>query len=162
MQNSDRNTPIGGHSGEHSGKPSGEPSGEQSSLRMNQQQNEQLIERSRAALDASAEQLDYASQLKLQRAREAALAALKPAAKPARRWHQNLLWLAAAPAALAVVLVLPLLLRAPTEPTSLISDQDSLNSFEDMELLAAEADLDTLADIEFYQWLADNPAASDA
>lgn len=132
-----------------------------------QEQDEALIQRSREALNASAEQLDYASQLQLQRARAAALAALGPAqtaAKP-RWWQQKVLWLAAMPAALAIVLALPLLLRTPAVPgvdALAQTDGDAVTSFDDMELLAADADLDTLSDMEFYQWLAEHPDGSDA
>jgi hypothetical protein len=130
------------------------------------EQDEALIQRSRDALNESAEQLDYTSQLKLQRAREAALAALKPrtTADKTRWWQQKVLWLTAVPAALAIVVAMPLLLKTPASvSTELASaDQEALSGFEDMELLAAEADLETLGDIEFYQWLAEHPEGSDA
>ncbi|NQD38111.1 hypothetical protein HPT27_13845 [Permianibacter sp. IMCC34836] len=130
-----------------------------------QEQDEALIQRSREALNHSAEQLDYAAQLKLQRARAAALAALSPQPAKAPWWQQKMLWLAAMPAALAIVLALPLLLRAPaaTDAEGLAqTDSETAIGFDDMELLAADADLDTLNDIEFYQWLAEHPDGSDA
>lgn len=132
--------------------------------------DEQLVNRTVAALDSNAESLDYAAQLKLQRARAEALAALTPAGAP-RRSHVRLLWLTAVPAALAVLLLVPLTRQgwdgAPAEPESaeygaVSHTGEALQGFEDMELLAADADLDTLADMEFYQWLAEHPDASDA
>lgn len=129
------------------------------------EQDEALIQRSRAALTDSAEQLDYASQLKLQRARQAAVAALDPNSAGTSRppwWQLKVLWLAAVPAALAVVVALPLLFTDPTATVPALTDSEALAGFDDMELLASEADLETLADMEFYQWLAEHPDASEA
>ena len=126
---------------------------------MSDQHDDELIERTRAALDDRADQLDYASQLQLQRARAAALAALSPAPAAKPWWQQRVLWLAATPAALAIAVALPLWLNTPAAPDAALADGDNLSNFEDLELLASEADLETLADIEFYQWLADAPAA---
>ena len=55
---------------------------------MSNQHDDELIQRTRKALDERAEQLDYASQMQLQRARAAALAALTPA-PPAKPWWQQ-------------------------------------------------------------------------
>lgn len=130
-----------------------------------------LIARARTALDDSAEQLDYASQLKLQRARSAALAALHPAtpnlasqnlAPPQRWWRQNLFWLAAAPAALAIVVALPLLVGSPEPTDAMLASSEALDSFDDLALLATDTELELLSDMEFYQWLADNPDAGEA
>lgn len=126
--------------------------------------DEALVERARTALDDSAAALDYSSQLKLQRARSEALAQLAATPSNKRWWQANLLWLTAVPAALAVAVAIPLLLSIPNHSQSLlgIAQEDALQSFDDMTLLAADADLDTLADMEFYQWLAENPDASGA
>src|SRR3990167_9421962 len=119
------------------------------------EQDDALIQRSRTALTDSAEQLDYASQLKLQRARQAAVAALGPEPAAAGRrhgWQPKLLWLAAGPAAPGIGVALPLLLNDPGSNPPDLADNDALAGFEDMALLASEADLETLADMEFYQW----------
>ncbi|HEX4909185.1 MAG TPA: hypothetical protein VFV64_00320 [Permianibacter sp.] len=122
------------------------------------------LDRTRTALDEQAETLDYSAQLRLQRAREAALASMAPAHSSKRWWQHQVLWLAAVPAALAIAVAVPLLLPIPSQQadTALAVNDESLQGFDDMSLLAADADLDTLADIEFYQWLADNPDATDA
>lgn len=114
---------------------------------MSNEHDKALIERTVKALDREAEQIDYRTQLQLQKAREQALAELdkKPAQKPARGW----LWLTAVPAALAVVMLLPLRQQAPSPmPEQLVMLQD-------VELLTAGADLEMLEDMEFYQWLAE-------
>lgn len=127
----------------------------------------ELIARTKAALDDDAGQLDYRSQLKLQQARAAALSALAAPDKTRRRSPLPLLWLTAVPAALAIVLAVPLLLPTSVPNNGSLAANDmapneNLQSFDDLALLADEADLDTLADIEFYQWLAENPDASEA
>ena len=128
---------------------------------MSNQHDDELIQRTRTALDERAEQLDYASQMQLQRARAAALAALTPAPPAKPWWQRHVLWLAAAPAALAIAVALPLWLN-PATPEQALADTDTLHNFDDLELLASEADLDTLAEIEFYQWLAVQAPAADA
>ena len=122
------------------------------------------LDRTRTALDEQAATLDYSAQLKLQRAREAALASMAPARSSKPWWQHQVLWLTAVPAALAIAVAVPLLLPTPSQQadTALAVNDESLQGFDDMSLLAADADLETLADIEFYQWLADNPDATDA
>ena len=122
------------------------------------------LDRTRAALDEQAATLDYSAQLKLQRAREAALASMAPGRRNKPWWQHQVLWLAAVPAALAIAVAVPLLLPAPSPhaDTALAVYDETLQGFDDMSLLAADADLETLADIEFYQWLAENPDATDA
>lgn len=123
-----------------------------------------LLARTREALDEQTASLDYRAQLHLQRAREAAVASLAPNRTGKSWWQSHVLWLTAVPAALAIALAVPLLLPAqPTDSDGALAVHDeALQGFEDMSLLAADADLETLADIEFYQWLADNPDATDA
>ncbi len=127
-----------------------------------------LLERTRVALDASANQLDYASQLQLQRARARALAALTNANEvPAKnRWSRQWLWLTAVPAALVLVLALPLM-QSPTPSLTPVAGpaiaqqpgDDAWQALADLELLAAEPELEELADIEFYQWLEEQDGA---
>lgn len=116
---------------------------------MSSEQDKLLIDKTVAALDESADQLDYRSQLQLKRAREAALAALdEPAKAPAKRgW----LWLTAVPAALAVVMLLPLAHKNPVSSTS----PESLAMLQDFEIMVAGEDVEMLEDMEFYQWLAE-------
>ena len=121
---------------------------------MSNEQDKAIIERTIEALDQQTEQIDYRTQLHLQKAREQALAELdkKPAKKAARGW----LWLTAVPAALAVVMLLPLGQKSPaTMPEQLVLLQD-------VELLTAGADLEMLEDIEFYQWLAEQEQLEEA
>ncbi len=145
-------------------------------------QDATLLARTRAALDASADELDYRSQLQLQRARQQALAALDHSLHNAPRqdtgqhttgrpekvwWQRQWLWLTAVPAALVLVIALPLLQspRPASEPASApalasqAGTDESWQALADLEVLADEAELEELADIEFYQWLGEQEEA---
>ena len=108
--------------------------------------DEELIARVGTALDDSTEQIDYAAQLQLKRARANALA--QAAAPRASWWSQGRFVLPTG--ALTAALVLTLFLHGRPE-TRVIPDSNSV--YEDMELLSSTDDLDTLSDMEFYQWL---------
>ncbi|MFZ5843264.1 MAG: hypothetical protein ACOY3E_10250 [Pseudomonadota bacterium] len=123
-----------------------------------------LLVRTREALDEQTASLDYRAQLHLQRAREAAVASLAATRAGTSWWQSHVLWLTAVPAALAIALAVPLLLSVQPKDSdgALAVYDEALQGFDDMSLLAADADLETLADMEFYQWLADNPDVTDA
>lgn len=97
--------------------------------------------RLRAVLEQSAQTLDAATLSRLNRARQAALAA----AMPRQRWSLPLRWgVAFAASAMLAVVLLPALQTAPVAaPTS----------SEDFAMIAAEVEPALLEDLEFYAWL---------
>jgi len=100
--------------------------------------------RLRAALETTARDLDAASLSRLNRARQAALAAAQPRRG---RWLQPLGWMvgAAACAVLAVAL-LPMLSRGPAPVAPVEAPVE-------FAVLTEEVDPALLADLEFYAWL---------
>ena len=105
--------------------------------------HEPWVERARQALDESARDLDAATASRLNRARQAALSTSSV--------RQPALWGALAASALTVALAIGLWLQPATtdrpEPTAIAA--------EDFDMLTAEAELDLLADLDFYLWLAE-------
>lgn len=107
--------------------------------------------RLRAALETTARDLDAASLSRLNRARQAALAAAQPRRG---RWLQPLGWMvgAAACAVLAIAL-LPMLRSGPVPAAPAEAPAE-------FALLTEEVDPALLADLEFYAWL-DSQARDD-
>lgn len=107
--------------------------------------------RLRAALEDSARGIDAASLSRLNRARQAALAAAQPRRT---RWLQPLGWMvgAAACAVLAIAL-LPMLVSGPVP----VAPAEAPAEFA---VLTEEVDPALLADLEFYAWL-DSQAGDD-
>ncbi len=109
-------------------------------------------QRVRDALDDNANQIDYATQLALARARATALA--QPPSRWQRLLHNKKIWLGTAvPAALAVFFMLQFAVpgSAPT---------DSHSVYEDLELLADSEDLDTFSELEMYEWMSESNTES--
>ncbi|WP_223787109.1 hypothetical protein [Marinicella meishanensis] len=98
------------------------------------------------ALDAFRDQVDVATQVKLNEARHTALA--QADRTPRRRW---LLPAAGVATMAAVTFTWALLKHSPSE----WPEQDP-SIFADLELLAEEADTDFYQDLEFLTWLDDN------
>ncbi|MDJ0740828.1 MAG: hypothetical protein QNJ91_14025 [Gammaproteobacteria bacterium] len=118
---------------------------------MNPSDEHEIHDRARAALDARAAGLDGATRSRLNQARQRAVAAAHAA--PATRW---LPWrIAGAAAAVCAVTLTALLMRepAPELPVALPDD--------DVELLALDADLELIEEVEFYHWLEDTSDGSD-
>jgi ferric-dicitrate binding protein FerR (iron transport regulator) len=106
--------------------------------------------RLRAVLEQSAQTLDAATLSRLNRARQAALAAAAPSR---RRWSGPLRWgIALAASAVLAVVVLPAL-QAPPVPAP--------TSSEDFAMIAADVEPALLEDLEFYAWL-DSQTEEDA
>ncbi len=113
-----------------------------------------LLEKVKRALDDSNDQIDYATQLALSRARASALA------QPVSRWSSwrqpKWLWLGAAiPATLAVFFMLQFNVVK-------VAPQESHSLFEDVELLAEADDIDTLSDLELYEWMGEQDLGADS
>lgn len=103
-----------------------------------------VVKQAVQALEQSLEDLDYATQIHLQKARAAALSELDRPAKPAKsKW----LWLTAVPAALAIVLLLPQQTPSPT------SYPEALAMVQDFDILVAGEDVDMIRDMELLEWI---------
>jgi len=108
------------------------------------------VEQSRQLLDESVASLDAATLSRLNRGRQAALAAR---ARPARRWMPWSGGLAAAAVlTLAVAVVWPrhTLAPLPQETTQAVADSDA---DADVDLLGADDSSDLVQDMDFYAWL---------
>ena len=106
--------------------------------------------RLRAVLEQSTQALDAATLSRLNRARQAALAAAAPSA---RRMSLPLRWgMALAASAVLAVLLLPAL----QAPSAVAADNS-----EDFAMIAADVEPALLEDLEFYAWL-DSQAEEDA
>ena len=109
-------------------------------------EEEAWASRVRKALDQSNAELDAASLSRLNRARQAALAA----AQRRRPLHA---WWPATLATAAVLAVAVVLVRTP-EPASPAAPVAA----EDFEVIAAQDSLELYEDLEFYAWLDAQPA----
>lgn len=113
---------------------------------MNEPNDQELQRRARTALDRHAAGLDAATQSRLTQARHRAVAASQAA--PSTRW---LGWrLVGSTAALAGIALTVWLVGEP--PPKL---PDSGLMFGDLELIEVDADLELVAEPEFYDWLAE-------
>ena len=103
--------------------------------------DEEFNERARANFDASVDELDAATQSRLNRARHAALAELR---QPTRQWSR---WVPAAGVA-AVALVAVVITQNPVgtyePPPATVAD---------MEILLGEDSIEMFEELEFYSWL---------
>jgi ferric-dicitrate binding protein FerR (iron transport regulator) len=106
----------------------------------------------KAALEASARNLDAASLSRLNRARQAALDAAQPR-RP--RWFAPLAWAAGAAASAVLALALLPLLRSGPAP---VAPAQAPTEFA---VLTDQVDPALLEDLEFYAWL-DSQAGEDA
>jgi hypothetical protein len=103
--------------------------------------DEQLTRKAKEAFDASVDSLDAATLSRLNRGRQAALAA---ATRPNHQW---LRWMPATGVAAAVLVAL-MTLRGP-------GDIDVISApATDFEILLSEESIEMLEDLEFYSWLA--------
>ncbi len=101
---------------------------------------EQLTRQAKEAFDRSVDGLDAATLSRLNRGRQAALAAARG---PGREW---LRWMPATGAAAAVLLAL-IMLRGP-------GDIDVISApATDLEILLGEESIEMLEELEFYSWL---------
>lgn len=105
--------------------------------------------RARELLDASAQSLDASTLSRLNRARQAALAAHRP--RIGRAWS-GLAAIGASALALAVAVGLQRPPAAPASPPDTDASAISTPIVGDDDLLAAE-DLEFLENLDFYQWL---------
>lgn len=103
--------------------------------------DEQLAEQAKEAFDRSVDGLDAATLSRLNRGRQAALAA---ATRPERAW---LRWMPATGVAAAVLLAV-LTLQGPGE-VDVISAPAT-----DLEILLSEESIEMFEELEFYSWLA--------
>lgn len=102
--------------------------------------DQQLVDRTRAALERSADELDAPTLSRLAQMRASALERAE-AAQPRARWLP-----AGALAAASAAGLLWLLFPANTDPTP-------TDALEDLELLSSAESLDLLDELEFYEWL---------
>ncbi len=112
---------------------------------MNEQEKEKrFVANVKKALDLGEENLDAGTQSKLTRIRHQALDAGEHQASPVRRWF--MLPVAGLATACAIVLGVSIYLKQPNglQP-----------NLEDLDLLAAEENLEFYDGIEFYAWLAE-------
>jgi hypothetical protein len=111
--------------------------------------------RLRAALEDSARGIDAASLSRLNRARQAALAAALPRRA---RWLQPLGWMVGAAA--CAVLAIALLPMLRSGPASVAPATVPVEAPAEFAVLTEEVDPALLADLEFYAWL-DSQAGED-
>jgi hypothetical protein len=105
--------------------------------------------RVKEAMDQSANDIDYATQLALARARANALQQTAHLSVWQRMQKHKMLWLGSAvPATLAVFFVLQM-----STPTTLPVETHSV--YEDLELLSATEDLETFSELEMYEWMSE-------
>lgn len=117
---------------------------------MNTPEHPEWIQKAKALLDASAQNLDAATLSRLNRARQAALAQRQ---RPAMRWLL--------PTGLASACVLMLALgiwqaRTPQHPDAMpIPTSKSVANFQpdDLEMVGGDDSLDLYQNLEFYAWL---------
>ncbi|TDR20768.1 hypothetical protein [Marinicella litoralis] len=98
------------------------------------------------SLDAQADSIDRQTQVKLNELRHAAIK--HPQTNQFNRFQWSLVGIAA-----TTVMVISLMLILPKQQTDHIDDSFM---FEDLELLANEADTDFYQDIDFLSWLDEN------
>jgi hypothetical protein len=116
---------------------------------MNPPNDDGWLERARALLDASADNLDAATLSRLNRARQAALASRR---KGPGRWA----WSAALAGAAAAVFALAIgLHRHDAAPTG---RPDASLDAADVDVLTSDDDLDLAENLDFYAWLEKQPA----
>jgi hypothetical protein len=111
--------------------------------------NEDWLDRAKALLDDSADNLDAATLSRLNRARQAALATRR---KGPSRWA----WSAALAGAAAAVFALAIGLnqRAGAPPSTPVSSLQA----GDIDVLTSDDDLDLAENLDFYAWLEKQPA----
>jgi hypothetical protein len=128
---------------------------------LSQQDDEQLAERAGRMLRQGAEGLDAATQSRLNRARQAALAEFDRgrAAMPwfPARWHTGVAFAAVA----AIALGIGVAARGPLWPPASAARSADVA---EVDLLLADENLEMLDDLDFYDWLGpdEGPAAPDA
>ena len=110
-----------------------------------------LEQRAKAVFDESVASLDGQTQARLARARQAALREVEPKAadRNGRRWMPAAGLAAAALAAVGIAVF-----RDRSDNQTLAKNQRA-TPLEDMDLLAADDDLDIVQDLDFYSWLDD-------
>jgi len=101
-------------------------------------------EKSKAAFKQQQESLDSQTLQRLRSARENALSKQE---KSSWLTSINLKWLTGAGAGLALASLLTFMI-APG-----LMSSNNLSPLDDLEMLSAEADLDLVTDMDFYQWL---------
>lgn len=114
---------------------------------MSQKSEEALVAHIKQQLDDSCDSLDYATQLKLKQAREKALSQSAASTSRLKRWQWIGIPSLAATAAVAIITISSVI----NTPSSGESPESLF--FQDLELLAAEEDLELIEELEFYQWL---------
>jgi hypothetical protein len=116
-----------------------------------EQERGRLEQRARMLFDESVEQLDAHTRSKLTQARHAALGELSRA-RPWQRWQ---IW-APAGGLVAAAIVAVAIGFGPGGDAS----RQAAVPLEDLDIVADAENLDLLQEVEFYSWLADEPAAS--
>lgn len=117
-----------------------------SEIKSESQVEAEFEKRAQSLLQASADQLDGATRSRLTQARHAALEAVKEKSRTPK-WY----WLAPATAAATAMMVVFVTSNqsAVEAPVALIEPVD------EMEIVTAEDSLEFYRDVEFYAWLAD-------
>ena len=110
--------------------------------------DEQLAEAAKKAFDQTVDGLDAATLSRLNRGRQAALAAAR---QPARQW---LRWVPATGVAAAVLLAL-VIQQGPGDVDVIAAPAA------DLEMLLGEESIEMLEDLEFYSWLDTEELAGD-
>lgn len=106
------------------------------------ERDKQFEQQAKKLFDESVERLDAATLSRLNRSRQAALAAAK---HPGAQWSR---WMPVTAGAVATVLVAVMVMRGPG------SDDVFEQSAADFELLLSEESIEMLEELEFYTWLA--------
>ncbi|MCO7222827.1 DUF3619 family protein [Pleionea sp. CnH1-48] len=108
-------------------------------------QDDELVKQIAQQLDDSTESLDYATQLKLQRIRQQALQVSPKESMVKRFWQPMSAFLVTASLAAVVVF--------NTQQTTAPTSNHQTEILEDIELLAADEELEFIQNLEFYEWL---------
>lgn len=105
--------------------------------------------RAKAAFDESVAALDAQTRSHLTQARHAALSRIEPE-PAARKWR---LWVPATGLAAAALAAVGVALFKLNDDKQLPAGTRHGASLEDMDLLAADDDMDIMEDLDFYSWL---------
>ena len=107
-----------------------------------------LEQRAKALFDESVSELDAQTRSRLAQARHAALSGLEPM-PAARAWRA---WVPAAGLAAAALAAVGIsLFKSRDEQRVAKSSRDA--SWEDLDLLASDDDLELMEDLDFYSWI---------
>ncbi len=120
---------------------------------MTEKHDDGLETHTRALFDASVESLDSRTRSKLTQARHAALAEMRPAQ---RRWMQTWIPLTGVTAVAILAVWLGLGQSGAIKPSSEAGELP----LDDFDIVAENANLELLEEVEFYAWIAAQPVSS--